>query len=124
MGTVAFGITVDIYKDRWAARLRRSWNGIGLQPEGHFNAPENVTDAQLKELTVEVKREKIDKVTNQRIGFEWHRPSGAANELWDNLIYTQRGDRDVVLEPEQVPGADIRQLGDLLSAVRSRPVLH
>ncbi len=88
MGTVAFGITVDIYKDRWAARLRRNWNGLGLQPEGHFNAPENVTDAQLKELTVEVKVEKRDSVTNQRIGFEWRRPSGAANELWDNLIYS------------------------------------
>ncbi len=87
MGTVAFGITVDIYKDRWSARLRRGWDGQSLQPEGHFNAPADVTDKQLKELTVEVKRDKLDALTNQRIGTEWHRPSGAANELWDCLVY-------------------------------------
>lgn len=88
LGTIAYGITVDIYKDRWSARLRHGWDGQGLQPEGHFNAPADVTDAQLKELTVEVKREKRDKITNQRLGTEWHRPSGAANELWDCLVYS------------------------------------
>ena len=25
------------------------------------------------------------------MGFEWHRPSGAANELWDLLIYANAG---------------------------------
>jgi phage terminase large subunit GpA-like protein len=88
MGTRAFGVTVDIYKDRWSASLKRSWDAQEVQPQGHFNAPIDITDAQLKELTVEVKREKIEKTTGKRVGFEWHRPSGAANELWDVLIYS------------------------------------
>ena len=87
MGQQAYGITVDIYKDRWHSALRRQWDGQSLQPDGHFNAPVNATDAQLKELTVETKRERIDKSTGQRLGFEWHRPSGASNELWDLLVY-------------------------------------
>jgi phage terminase large subunit GpA-like protein len=87
MGTTAIGITVDYYKDRWSAALKQSWNGQDPQPQGHFNAPIDTTDAQLKELTVEVKREKIDKATGKRIGFEWYRPSGAKNELWDLLVY-------------------------------------
>jgi len=87
MGTTAYGVTVDIYKDRWSASLRRGWDGESLQPETFFNGPDDLTDKQLKELTVEVKRERIEKSTGKRIGFEWHRPSGANNELWDLLIY-------------------------------------
>jgi len=87
MGTTAYGITVDLYKDRWSAALRHGWDGHSIQSEGHFNAPSDARDDQLKELTVEVKREKIEKITGKRLGFEWHRPSGAANELWDTLIY-------------------------------------
>lgn len=87
MGATAYGITVDLYKDRWSASLRRSWDGVGLQPGGHFNAPIDATDKQLKELTVETKRERIEARTGRRVGFEWHRPSGAANELWDLLVY-------------------------------------
>ena len=87
MGTTAYGVTVDLYKDRWSAALRRGWDGITVQPAGHFNAPMDATDAQLRELTVETKREKIEKRTGRRIGFEWHRPSGSRNELWDLLIY-------------------------------------
>lgn len=87
MGTRAYGVTVDFYKDRWSAALRRVWPGIGLQPEGHFNAPVDITDAELKELTVERKREKIDEQTGLNVGWEWYRPSGAPNELWDTLIY-------------------------------------
>jgi phage terminase large subunit GpA-like protein len=60
---------------------------MGLQPQGFFNAPLDVTDKQLKELTVEVKRERIEKTTGKRVGFEWHRPKGADNELWDCLVY-------------------------------------
>lgn len=86
-GLRAYGVTVDFYKDRWSAALRRHWDGMGLQPQGHFNAPLNATDKQLRELTVEVKRERIEKTTGKRIGWEWHRPSGAANELWDLLVY-------------------------------------
>ena len=87
MGTTAYGITVDMYKDRWSAALRRGWDGLSQQPSGHFNAPLDATDAQLRELTVEVKRERIEQRSGKRLGFEWHRPSGAANELWDLLIY-------------------------------------
>lgn len=87
LGLRGYGITVDLYKDRWSAALRQNWDGQGLMPALYFNAPIDVTDKQLRELTVEVKREKIEKGTNKRVGFEWHRPSGAANELWDLLIY-------------------------------------
>lgn len=87
MGSRGFLITVDFYKDRWSAALRRGWDALSHQPVGHFNAPLDITDAQLKELTVEVKRARIEKSTGKRIGWEWHRPSGAANELWDLLVY-------------------------------------
>lgn len=87
LGTIAYGITVDIYKDRWSAQLKRSWDGNSAQPEGFFNAPLDIDDDQLRELTVEVKREKLQKGTGKRVGTEWHRPSGAKNELWDTLIY-------------------------------------
>jgi phage terminase large subunit GpA-like protein len=94
-GVVAYSITVDLYKDRWSASLRRSWDGQSQQPTGHFNVPRDATDKQLKELTVEVKRERIEKDTGRRIGFEWFRPSGAANELWDLLVYNDAA-RDLV----------------------------
>jgi len=87
VGVRAFGITVDLYKERWSAALRRSWDGVGAQPVGHFNAPIDIADKQLRELTAEVKREKRDARTGRLLGFEWHRPSGSANELWDTLIY-------------------------------------
>lgn len=87
LGTTAYGITVDIYKDRWSTALRRSWDGVTLQPETFFNAPHDITDKQLKELTAETKVERIDTRTKQRIGWEWKRPSGAPNELWDLLVY-------------------------------------
>jgi len=87
MGTRAYLITVDFYKDRWSAALKRNWDGVGDQPAGQFNAPSDVTDDQLKELTVEVKKEVVEQGTNRHIGYKWHRPSGAANELWDLLVY-------------------------------------
>jgi phage terminase large subunit GpA-like protein len=83
MGTKAFAVTVDVYKDRWSSALRRDWDGIGIQPAGHFNAPVDVTEAQLKELTVETKVPKPG--TGE--GYQWRRPPGAANELWDLLVY-------------------------------------
>lgn len=86
-GQIGWAASVDMYKDRWSSALRRSWDGLTLQPEGFYNAPIDATDEQLKELTVETRREKIDKNTGKRLGFEWHRPSGAANEAWDLLIY-------------------------------------
>jgi phage terminase large subunit GpA-like protein len=91
LGTVGYQINVGLYKDRWSSSLRRGWDQQGLQPEGYFNAPLDCTDKQLKELTVETKREKIEKTTGRRVGFEWHRPSGARNELWDLLVYNING---------------------------------
>jgi len=87
-GQRGYHVVVDFYKDRWSAALRRQWDGISTQPTPFFNAPVDATDKQLKELTVEVKRERIEASTKKRIGWEWHRPSGAANELWDCLIYS------------------------------------
>lgn len=87
MGTRAFHVFVDLFKDRWSAALRHPWDGEGLQPYPSLNTPVDVTDAQLRELTVEVRREKHERLTGRVIGYEWHRPSGAANELWDLLIY-------------------------------------
>lgn len=86
-GMIGWAACVDMYKDRWSSALRRSWDGLSVQPEGHFNAPINSTDEQLKELTVETRREKIEAGTGKRLGHIWHRPSGADNELWDLLIY-------------------------------------
>lgn len=86
-GTQAFNITVDLYKERWSAALRRTWDGDGLQPQPFFNAPVDATDDQIRELTAETKREKKDSRTGQVVGYEWYRPSGTANELWDLLVY-------------------------------------
>lgn len=88
MGTRAFGITVDVYKDRWKGALNRDWDQLSVQPLTFFNAPQDVTDKQLRELTVESKREMVHSVTGKPIGWEWHRPQGAANELWDLLVYS------------------------------------
>ncbi len=85
---VGFLITVDYYKDRWSAQLKREWDGIGLQPVGHFNAPLDVREDQLRELTVETKRPRAaNKTTGRDNGFAWHRPPGVPNELWDLLVY-------------------------------------
>jgi phage terminase large subunit GpA-like protein len=86
-GQRGYHIVVDWYKDQLSAMLRRQWDGMSMQPSPFFNAPVDATDKQLKELTVEVKRERIEKSTGKRVGFEWHRPSGAANELWDLTCY-------------------------------------
>jgi phage terminase large subunit GpA-like protein len=87
-GQRAYGITVDFYKDRWSAALKVEWDAsLGIQPVGHFNAPQNATDKQLRELTAETKVARVDARTGERIGWEWRRPSGAANELWDLLVY-------------------------------------
>lgn len=85
-GTVGYGITVDHYKDRIAPVLRREWiEDYGTQDPYHFNAPVDITDTQLKELTKETRREKLD--PNNNVSYYWHRPSGAKNELWDLLVY-------------------------------------
>lgn len=87
MGHLAFGVTVDLYKDRWGAALRMGWDKHGIQPEGFFNAPSDATDKQLKELTVEKRGPLKNQRTNEIIGWTWHRPNGVENELWDLLVY-------------------------------------
>lgn len=86
-GSKGYKILVDHYKDRISPVLRRDWTPeYGEQREYHFNAPMDCTDKQLRELTVEVKREKIDDKSGLKI-YEWHRPGNVANELWDLLVY-------------------------------------
>jgi phage terminase large subunit GpA-like protein len=85
-GTVGYRILVDHYKDRLGPILRREWTeDAGTQKPYHFNAPTDITDAQLKELTVEQRREKRDE--NGNVSYYWHRPGNARNELWDLLGY-------------------------------------
>lgn len=86
-GTIGYRILVDHYKDRLAPVLRRSWvPEAGEQKQYHFNAPVDISDAQLKELTVETRREKRDEATGVVTQF-WYRPGNARNELWDLLVY-------------------------------------
>jgi len=87
LGRVAFSVNVDFYKGRWASALRRPWDGITQQYEWSFNAPSDATDEQLRELTREERRPRVNAQTKNREGWTWHRPSGSANELWDLLVY-------------------------------------
>lgn len=85
-GTTGYRILVDHYKDRMSPVLRREWSELdGPQRPYHFNAPLDMTDKQIKELTAEVRRKKTDE--KGREYYEWHRPGNAANELWDLLGY-------------------------------------
>jgi len=85
-GTIGYRILVDHYKDRMAPVLRRDWTeDAGPQKVYHFNAPVDITDKQLKELTVETRREKKDE--NGNITYVWHRRGNARNELFDLLGY-------------------------------------
>ena len=89
-GTIGYRILVDHYKDRMAPVLRREWmEEQGEQSPYHFNAPVDITDAQLKELTVETRREQ----RNERgeVSYIWYRPGNAKNELWDLLVYGHCG---------------------------------
>jgi len=118
MGTHAYGITVDFYKDRWSAALRRQWDGQSVQPAGMFNAPSDITEAQLKELTAETKKEVVEQGTNRHIGYKWHRPSGAANELWDLLVYNSAAldlvAHDVCANQLGLDGVDWREFYEFL----------
>ena len=86
-GTTGYRVTVDHYKDRMASVMRREWDEQqGEQGSYHFNAPIDVPDKAMKELTVETRREKVDDRGNT--SYYWHRPGGSRNELWDLLGYT------------------------------------
>lgn len=85
-GTRGYRILVDHYKDRMAPVLRREWSEeAGQQKRYHFNAPIDIDDKHLKELTVETRREKKDQRGN--VTYEWYRPGNARNELWDLTGY-------------------------------------
>jgi phage terminase large subunit GpA-like protein len=86
LGTIGYHISVDHYKDRLSSVLKRDWDPLeGLQSKWHWNAPINITTAQLKELTVERKREKINERTGE-VTYYWFRPN-TRNELWDLSVY-------------------------------------
>ena len=80
-------MNTDFYKERWYSSLKREWIQTEEQQEFCFNAPVDMTDKQMKELTVETKVEDIDPNTQALRGFKWNQPSGADNELWDLLVY-------------------------------------
>lgn len=82
-GVRGFRLMVNGYKDKMSGSLRSVWDGDVMQPERHFNLPVNVSNAQIKELTAEYRREVKDKDTGRSLGFEWYRKSGADNELFD-----------------------------------------
>ena len=84
-GTIGYRITVDHYKDRMGPVLRREWHEGGQQDIYQFNAPVDITDDQLRELTRETRRERRD--DKGFVTYFWHRPQGAKNELWDLLGY-------------------------------------
>lgn len=85
-GTVGYKILVDHYKDRLAPVLRRSWTeSEGPQKPYHFNAPVDISDKQLLELTKEVRRKEVNE--RGEVTYVWYRPGNARNELWDLLVY-------------------------------------
>lgn len=89
-GTVGYKITVDHYKDRLAPVLRREWlEESGPQNAYHFNAPIDISDKCLKELTVEIRQKQTD--PNGHESYVWYRPGNARNELWDLLGYCHAG---------------------------------
>lgn len=119
-GTIGYRVTVDLYKDRWSGRLNRRWSGEGMQPELFYNAPTDTTDDQLKELTVETKRERKDPRSGQRVGVEWHRPHGSKNELWDLLVYADAAIDmtawDVCVRQLELDHVDWQKFWDLLQS--------
>lgn len=91
LGTRAFNIVVDLYKDRMSVVLKRDWDAQQELPEGAFSAPIDFQDSELRHLTVEYKRRKRCERTGQPLGWEWYRPGNARQELWDLLIYAVAG---------------------------------
>jgi len=52
------------------------------------NFPNDYPEAFFKQLTVEYKAEKVNKITGAREGFTWYRPASADNHSWDLMVYT------------------------------------
>jgi len=87
IGTRYIAITVDLYKDRWSAALKRQWNGVDKMPRNFLSMPGDTPDKAVNELTVEYVREKRDPSSGKLLGTYWHRPGNARQELWDLLTY-------------------------------------
>jgi phage terminase large subunit GpA-like protein len=86
IGTEGVMINVDHYKERMAPVMRREWvEESGVQDRYHFNAPVDVSDDALTELTREVRIRNVDE--KGHVSYYWKRPDGAQNELWDLTIY-------------------------------------
>jgi phage terminase large subunit GpA-like protein len=85
-GERGYRVIVNFYKDRLAPVLRRDWvPELGAQGRYHFNAPTDVTNEQLKELTREHREEQTDPRTG-KVRHAWVK-HGSRNELWDLLVY-------------------------------------
>jgi phage terminase large subunit GpA-like protein len=91
MGTRGFTIKVDLYKDRMSMVLRRQWDGQNELPPGMLSLPFDMLPKEIRHYTVEYKRQKRHERTGQPMGWEWHRPGNARQELWDLLIYAVSG---------------------------------
>jgi phage terminase large subunit GpA-like protein len=88
LGTIGFNVNTGLYKDRLSNALRRDWQqGAGFQPNYHPNFPADYPDDFFQQLTVEYKAAVKNKTTGQVVGYQWHRPNGAANHSWDLSVY-------------------------------------
>jgi phage terminase large subunit GpA-like protein len=85
LGTIAFNINTDLYKERWYSSLKRPWIENQKMQEYCFNVPADIQEKQLKELTAETKVPDKNKETGAFKGWKWHRSGD--NELWDLLVY-------------------------------------
>ncbi len=111
-GTRYVAVTVDTYKDRWSAALKRDWDRTGHMPRNNFSFPDDLPDKMLKELTVEYKREKRDPSSGKLLGTFWFRPGNARQELWDLLVYNTAALELVALDVcEQSLGLDYLDWG-------------
>jgi phage terminase large subunit GpA-like protein len=86
-GTIGYNINNSLFKDRLANAFKQEWDGMSLQPTWYPNYPNEYPDKFFKELTVEHKVQKKHAITQQIMGWEWHRPNQADNHAWDLSVY-------------------------------------
>lgn len=85
-GNVGFRIHVNHYKERLSSVLRRQWvPESGRQRPYTFNAPVDIQNFELLELTREQRKEQVDNLGV--VKYVWDRPHGSDNELWDLVVY-------------------------------------